>query len=131
VVYGEEFRESIVPLLILLPGVVAFSLVNVLASYLAGVGKPRLNMAISVASLCVTVAAGFTLIPVLGAVGAAMVSTLSYLTGTVLTVRVFAKLSRTAVRDVVLPTAGDFALSMALARSVLNRVRFGLNAERA
>lgn len=131
VVYGEEFRESIVPLLILLPGVVAFSLVNVLASYLAGVGKPKLNMMISVASLCVTVTAGFTLIPLMGAVGAALVSTLSYLTGTVLTVRVFAKLSRTAVRDVVLPTAEDLALSRALARSILNRLRFGLNAERA
>jgi O-antigen/teichoic acid export membrane protein len=53
-IYGEAFRGSLAPLLWLLPGIVIFSATNVIASYLAGIGKPRLNWFASLAGLFVT-----------------------------------------------------------------------------
>ena len=42
-------------LLWLLPGIVLFSIANVLAAYIAGIGKPRLNLLVSGVSLIVTI----------------------------------------------------------------------------
>lgn len=87
--YGEEFAPSVAPLLLLLPGVGAFSLVNILASFLAGVGRPGLNTIVAAVALAVTLIFDLTLIPALGASGAALASTLSYLTSAGLTLYLF------------------------------------------
>ena len=109
-VYGLPFRESVEPLIYLLPGVIAFSVVNVLASYIAGVGRPQINLIVSGAGLAITLILDLTLIPAIGIRGAALASTMSYLLSTLLTVAIFARMTGLRPIEVLVPTAADARL---------------------
>jgi len=122
-IYGQAFRGSLAPLFWLLPGIVIFSAANVLASYLAGIGKPRLNFFVSLAGLFVTVALNLLLIPRLNIVGAAISSTASYITSTALILWFFKRESGVRWRHVLLPMAGDAALLFSQLRALLRRPR--------
>jgi len=120
-VFGEEFRPSLTPLLWLLPGIVAFSAANVIASHLAGIGKPRLNFFVSLAGLVVTIALDLLLIPRFGIIGAAIASTLSYSTSTVVIICFFLRESTLQVRQILVPTREDVVLGISLMRAMLQR----------
>jgi O-antigen/teichoic acid export membrane protein len=122
-IYGQAFSGSLAPLFWLLPGIVIFSAANVLASYLAGIGKPRLNFLVSLAGLFVTVVLNLLLIPRLNIVGAAISSTASYTTGTALIIWFFKRESGVRWRHVLLPMAGDATVIFSQLRSILRRPR--------
>ena len=122
-VFGNAFRPSVTPLLWLLPGIVVFSAANVVASYFAGIGKPRLNLYVALAGLAVTIAFDLLLIPVLGIVGAASASPLSYATSTVAIVWLFVRQSRLPVQQVLVLTREDLTLGISLLRSLFQRQR--------
>ena len=114
--YGEAFRQSIAALWWILPGVAVFSLVNILASYLAGIGRPQLNLFVSCTSLVVTVTLNFLLIPRLDIVGASIASTTSYSLSAALTTFLYVRNTGMRVRDVLLPTADDITFVKQLAQ---------------
>lgn len=122
-VFGSAFHPSVTPLFWLLPGIVVFSAANVLASYFAGIGKPRLNLYVAWAGLVVTIVFDLLLIPAFGIAGAAMASTLSYSTSTVVIVWLFVRQSRLPVRQVLVLTREDLALGISLLRSLFQRQR--------
>jgi O-antigen/teichoic acid export membrane protein len=78
-VFGTAYRGSVQPLRFLLPGVVAFSLLSVLSNYIAGRGRPRLVLVAWLAGTVVAIGADLVVIPAFGIVGAAIVSSASYL----------------------------------------------------
>ena len=80
VFYGWEYAGSIIPFLILLPGVAALGGASILSSDLMARGKPRYAMIGSWVSLTVVVVLNLVLIPFLGISGAALASTVTYLT---------------------------------------------------
>ena len=93
--FGEDFSDSVRPLWVLLPGVVAYAPVTVLVVYLSvRRGRPRLSLAVSVMALIVTAAAALVLIPAWGTTGAAGASTLGYVAGGVLAWVFFLRLGR-------------------------------------
>jgi O-antigen/teichoic acid export membrane protein len=106
-----------------LPGVVTFSIVNVLAAYIAGIGKPHLNLVASCASLIVTVVLDLTLIPRFNIVGASIASTASYGLAAILTIVFFTRETGAALREILLPTGADFRLLISLARPIFRRTR--------
>lgn len=114
--YGVAFRPSTVALLWLLPGIVVFSIANVLAAYIAGIGKPRLNLWVSGVSLLVTITLDIALIPSLNIVGAAIASTVSYTLSAVLLIIFFIRETGASLRQVLLPTSEDVRLLLSLAR---------------
>jgi stage V sporulation protein B len=120
-IFGEEFRPSVTPLLLLLPGIVAFSAANVIASYLAGIGKPQLNLYVALAGVIVTVVLDVLLIPRFDIAGAAIASTLSYLTSTLFIIWFFMRVSKLAVREILWLTRQDVALGISLLRSLVQR----------
>ncbi len=71
---GKSFVGSVNPFLFLLPGVVIFSLTNVLATYLTAAGKPGYNAAIAFISFLFTLLFDILLIPKYGMSGAAFAS---------------------------------------------------------
>lgn len=115
---GSDFAASVAPLLLLLPGIVAFAPVKVLAAYVAGAGLPRLFLAVSLSSLAVTIALDLIMIPATGIIGAAAASTASYVTAAVLMVWIFRRTTGIALREVLTPTAED-------ARTALRAVTSG------
>ena len=114
--YGEAFRPSIMALVWLLPGIVVFSVANVLAAYIAGIGKPRLNLIVSGVSLIVTIALDFVLIPRLNIVGAAIASTTLYSLSALLLIVFFIRETGAPLREVLLPTPDDVKILLSVAR---------------
>ena len=114
--YGEAFRPSVMALLWLLPGIVLFSIANVLAAYIAGIGKPRLNLLVSGVSLIVTITLDLLLIPRLNIVGAAIASTVSYSLSALLLVIFFRRETGASLREILLPTSEDVRMLLSLAR---------------
>jgi O-antigen/teichoic acid export membrane protein len=105
--FGQAFSASVFPLLVLLPGAVALALASVLASHLAGMGFPQLNLQASVAGLFVTVPLDIILIPRAGIIGAAFASSCAYLLSTSLNIWYFRRKTQISVRDIVLISPGE------------------------
>lgn len=116
VLYGEAFRPSVMALLWLLPGIVVFSVANVLAAYIAGVGKPRLNLLVSSVSLIVTITLDVLLIPKLNIVGAAIASTVSYSISALLLIVFFMRETGAPLREILLPTSEDVRMLLSVTR---------------
>jgi O-antigen/teichoic acid export membrane protein len=91
---GDAFDDAAGPLLLLLPGIVAYAPVTVLVVYLSvRRGRPRLSLAVSIVGALVTLALALVLIPSLGTEGAALASTLGYVAGAALAWLFFARLA--------------------------------------
>ncbi|HEX2267909.1 MAG TPA: polysaccharide biosynthesis C-terminal domain-containing protein [Pyrinomonadaceae bacterium] len=114
--YGEAFRPSVMALLWLLPGIVLFSVANVLAAYIAGIGKPRLNLLVSGVSLIVTITLDVLLIPKLNIAGAAIASTVSYSVSALLLIVFFMRETGSPLREILLPTSEDVRMLLSVAR---------------
>src|SRR5215213_181000 len=121
--YGAAFWPSFPALLLILPGIAAFSTVNILAAYLAGIGQPRLNLMVAVAALFVTVGLDLYLIPKLDILGASLASTASYSVSAFLTMFLYMRKTGSSLRQLLFPTSEDLGLAMQLAQPVLRRFR--------
>lgn len=108
-VYGAKFMESATVLTVLLPGTVAFMLFRVLLVDLQGRGHPWAS--IPVVLPCMIANAGFAMvvIPEYGAVGAAALTSASYVVATVAYVLVYARMTRQSLRSILIYRASDFA----------------------
>lgn len=122
VAFGSQFRDAIVPMLILLPGMWFLGTAMVVAGDLQGRGRP------GVASILAALAAGLTilldilLIPGLGVPGAALASVGAYVGFGVLSLIVLSRVAEIPVRRLVVPARHDLALYPAAARSALGRL---------
>jgi len=120
--YGEAFRPSVGALLFLLPGIVAFSIVNILAAYILGSGRPQLNLLVSFISLVVTVSLDLILIPRFDIIGASIATTASYSTAAVLSIWLFVKKTNTPVRDILFLHSDDIKLLISLVPPLRGRL---------
>jgi O-antigen/teichoic acid export membrane protein len=77
IAYGRAFLPSIVPLLLLIPGVAAASLIRPLIFYLVRLGRPLVTSAIGALSAVISLVLNLVLIPLLGIAGAAVAASLS------------------------------------------------------
>ncbi len=121
-VFLPAFEASIPPLIVLLPGVVALSLTEVLSSYVAGVGSAGWTSAVKTGSLVVNLVANLILIPRYGIVGAALASLISYTGSAIVITFLAARLSRRSVASFWIPRASDIRFTIATATGMGVRV---------
>lgn len=76
--YSDRFAAAALPLVWLLPGVIAFSAVRVLSAYLTGAGHLRLHTLLIFITFLFTVTLDLLLVPKYGILGAAAASSLTY-----------------------------------------------------
>jgi O-antigen/teichoic acid export membrane protein len=122
---GKSFAGSVNPFLFLLPGVIMFSLTNVLATYLTAAGKPGYNATIAFISFLFTVIFDILLIPRYGMSGAAFASGISYTMSSLMTVIVFWRVSAMTTGElltIMKSMSTDF-------RSIVTRMRQRLGIE--
>jgi O-antigen/teichoic acid export membrane protein len=120
--YGSQFADAGVALRLIIPGVVAYSVVAVLSRYLSGRGRPGTGTLILLLGLAANVAANLILVPRLGILGAAIASSLSYgLTAFVMLV-VFVRVSGRGVAETLIVRRSDVAAAWGLVRAVIRRV---------
>jgi len=120
--FGEDFSHSVVAIWWLLPGTVALAGTKILASYFFSQGKPLINSYITVASLAVTLACDFALIPVFGVPGAAAASSIAYSVSLVLSLLVYQRLSGQSLWGAVFIKGSDLRLYLETARTARARL---------
>ncbi|MFT5258921.1 MAG: O-antigen/teichoic acid export membrane protein [Saprospiraceae bacterium] len=92
-VFGEKYMESVLPLLILLPGIVMIGGARVWANDIAARGRPEINMYVSLITLATNIIGNVILIPRFGLTGAAMATTIAYLICSLVTLVVYTRLT--------------------------------------
>lgn len=106
--FGEPFRNAVVVFQILLPGVAAMVLKNVILQYLGGSGHPQWNTAISATNASVSVVLNLALIPSLGAVGAATAISIAHSCSLLFSVYAFLRLTRLRLSELLIYRATDW-----------------------
>ncbi len=105
--FGSSFLPALHALWLLLPGVTAFAVTNVLVNELAGRGKPVVMLICSGVSLAVNIPLNLLLIPLWGIEGAALASSVSYTVTSIVATMIFLRVSKTKWCDVLILKRGD------------------------
>lgn len=108
ILFGSVFLPSVVPLIILLPGIIALGGCKILTADLAGRGKPQFGTYAAFASLVVNIPLNLWLIPKWGISGAAFASSTAYITATLMVMVAFVKISNTSWVTILLFNRYDF-----------------------
>lgn len=122
-VYGTQFTDAGVALRLILPGVVAYSVVAVLSRYITGRGRPGTGTLILVAGLFVNIAVNLVLIPAYGINGAAAASSISYFLTAGLTLAVFHRLSGRGWVETLIIRRSDLVALGGAFRAAVARLR--------
>jgi O-antigen/teichoic acid export membrane protein len=93
-VYGSQFRGAVIPACILLIGLASEGVSSVTTAYFYGIGRPGLNSFAMGGGLAVTVVLDLLLVPSYGATGAAVASSASYITVTIVLMLFFFRINR-------------------------------------
>lgn len=107
IIYGSEFAGATVALLLLLPGLVAFSIEVVLMNYIAGEGSPPVVFIAPLVGVVLNVAANLVLIPLMGIEGAALTSSFAYFVVLTIVVVYYIRTTATTVRELLLVRCAD------------------------
>lgn len=78
VVFGDEYRGSVLPLLVLAPGVIGIAVARAILPYLVRLERPVAVSGLALAALAVNVLLNLALIPHMGITGASLASTVAY-----------------------------------------------------
>ena len=103
ILFGSAFYESTALLYVLLPGILALGITRILGGYFQGIGRPELGTLMVSFSFIETITLDLLLIPKMGAMGAAIASSVSYISSTVVGLFIFTKVGRVSVKDVIIP----------------------------
>lgn len=107
-VLGEAYQASLLPLLALLPGVAGYAAASSLSAYYTNhLGRPQLSGAIAGLSLCLSFGLGWWLVPLHGAVGAGVASSVGYLGAIAVAYGVFLKHAGLPLRALWTRGAGE------------------------
>jgi O-antigen/teichoic acid export membrane protein len=109
-IFGASFTRSLLPMYLLIPGVVAFGLSNLLISHFVGVGRPRINLYISIVSALATLLGNALFTPRWGALAAASVSTFSYMLSALLSLAMLRQGKTPIELGRLFPRAADLAV---------------------
>jgi len=120
-VFGESFQESVTPFLLLLPAALGYVALVIFSSALVSSGAPGRSSLGLLASLALTTALDFVLIPRHGASGAAAAASIGYLAGGGTALALYRGWAAFSWRALLRPQAADLDLIRALARPLRQR----------
>ncbi len=117
--FGNDFTQVKIIIACLSPGIMAVVVSQMLSHFFSGIGKPAPNAVSSGLGLFVILIAGLILIPRFGIVGAALATSLSYMSIVSYQIYVFTRLTRVK--------ASDFLVSATEVRETIRYTRFILS----
>lgn len=119
--YGAEFSDAVRPLWLLLPGTCCWATAAIVGSGLKAIGRPGAASVAQFVGVGVTVVGLAVLLRPLGIEGAAITSTVTYLTVLVVSLVLFARASGTSLASTL--DAGKLRRDIALTKQRLRRGR--------
>jgi O-antigen/teichoic acid export membrane protein len=99
--FGWEYRGSITPFLLLLPGIAVLGSASILSGDLIARQKPKYSMWVGYVTLVSNIIFSLLLIPLIGIAGAALASSISFTTGGILWVLFYQRESGTQVKEII------------------------------
>jgi O-antigen/teichoic acid export membrane protein len=120
-VFGTDYQPTINLGLILIPGAAAIGISTVLAAAVVGRGKPNYSLYNALVTTPITIAMYAIVIPALHATGAALASTLSYLSSFLLVCLFFRRVTGRSAFPLLVPTASEFSDLRSVGRMALAR----------
>lgn len=119
--YGVEFLPAVAPLLVLLPGIFAMSLQEVLGADVSGRGYPgRVTVAAGI-GVSLNLALTIWLVPRYGPTGAAAAASASYIVFTLLVLGTFRRLAGTGLAETLLLRRQDLAAIRERIRTLMGK----------
>ena len=109
-VFGEKFRGSILPFLLLLPGAMFFCFVKVLGTYFVFRDILVINTYMTIIIACVNIIFCMILIPKYSYFGAAIAKSIAYIFGSIYHLNKFRHVSNIPTRDLLIVKKEDFSL---------------------
>ncbi len=100
--YGNDFTDSYMLLVLLIPGVVIFSFTIVLAAVYAGTGKIIINLYNTIFSFLICLVLDILMIKTMSAKGASIASSITYIISTIFSIFVASKLYNFKIKDMFL-----------------------------
>ncbi len=122
-VYGKAFQASVTPFLLLLPGIIGVAITKVITANLSGIGKPQFSAYTAVVVFILTVGLDLALIPKYSLAGAAIASTIAYLSGSVLSVFWFSRESQIPWGKAIFPARTDVSNLLSLSAALFTQAR--------
>jgi len=107
ILYSSAYLPAVVPLQVLLIGMVALSVTDVVAMDFTGRGRPGVNTTISGLTLVLNVVACLVLVPAYGTLGAAWATALVYTVQAVVFVAYYVRVSGKRPLDVLVLQRAD------------------------
>jgi O-antigen/teichoic acid export membrane protein len=123
VVFGGDYRDSVLPYIWLMPGTVALAGSKILAAYVFSRGRPILNAWIGIATLAAAIPSNVVLIYYFGVAGAAASTSIGYSLDLALTALAYRYLSGASIREALLPQRSDVTIYRDGLRAGLQRLR--------
>ncbi|MCK4653405.1 MAG: polysaccharide biosynthesis C-terminal domain-containing protein [Candidatus Cloacimonetes bacterium] len=109
-IYSIKYVDSIIPFILLLPGVLFFTLSKIISSYFLGIDKIYINTISSVTSFIVNLIMNILLIPKYGIIGASIATSVSYSIGAIIELRYFIIETKCTIKDIIFIQKSDFTL---------------------
>lgn len=109
-IFGIDFIGTVQPFIILLPGVIIFTITTLLAAYFAGINRQDVNLKISFFCFFTILAGDVLLVPRYGKEGAAAASCIGYALSGLASLYVFSKLSNSNFKDLLFLKRTDFRI---------------------
>jgi O-antigen/teichoic acid export membrane protein len=120
--YGAQFADAYPALLLLLPGIVAVSVVRPLTLVVTRLDRPLLYSAMFMAAFALNCALNIALIPALGINGASIASSIAYVALATASVGWVLRAAGLGAADVLLPTRADITTARAALSGLKARV---------
>ncbi|PIS30332.1 hypothetical protein COT42_03210 [Candidatus Saganbacteria bacterium CG08_land_8_20_14_0_20_45_16] len=120
VLYGKDYLPLSIAFWILIPGLVLSGASAMFTQYFMGIGRPQIDLAISIVPLISQIILGFIFIPIYGVIGAAVTASFTLIIRSLVAMFVFHRISKVPLREVVLPTSEDFSLIFNFIKGQIN-----------
>lgn len=118
--FGKDFLKASESLIFLLPGISIFSISNILANYMAGIAKIQYNIYSSAVSFIFTMAFNLLLVPKMGIDGAAIATSISYVSFTISSIYFYKRITKAKIGDIILIKKEDIS---EIAGFIKNKIR--------
>ena len=107
VLFGDEFSAAQIPLILLMPGIIAACATRVLGSYLFSQGRIIYNTYATFIALGLTLVLDFALIPSIGVEGAAIASSIAYIASLAATLYWYRQVSGGSIAEALVVRPAD------------------------
>ncbi len=105
--FSIKYFNSVLPLVLILPGIISLSVSKLLSADLGARGLPQYSMYVSILNFILNIALNLILIPKIGIAGAALSSSVSYTAALVLQGYYYKKITKISTTELFLLKKGD------------------------